>query len=150
MPLSLVLLVLLTAPDEPGGGGAPQRAWELACFVLSLTGLAVRVLTVGFVPGKTSGRNVDAQVAATLNTTGMYSVVRHPLYLSAALLIVAISLVTANWFFPATGLMLFVLLVVRTRIEEENLVARFGESYQRYMERTGRFLPRIRADRPRR
>jgi protein-S-isoprenylcysteine O-methyltransferase Ste14 len=34
-------------------------------------------------------------------------------------------------------------LIMRTRIEEANLVARFGDSYRTYMERTGRFLPRI-------
>jgi protein-S-isoprenylcysteine O-methyltransferase Ste14 len=53
----------------------------------------------------------------------------------------------ANWFFFATGLLLFVVLVIRTRVEEENLVARFGESYRSYMERTGRFLPRMKPDR---
>jgi protein-S-isoprenylcysteine O-methyltransferase Ste14 len=35
------------------------------------------------------------------------------------------------------------LLVIRTRREEEQLVARFGDSYRDYMNRTGRFLPRV-------
>jgi len=37
----------------------------------------------------------------------------------------------------------FLLLVIRTRIEEEKLVARFGQGYRDYMDRTGRFLPRL-------
>jgi protein-S-isoprenylcysteine O-methyltransferase Ste14 len=33
-------------------------------------------------------------------------------------------------------------VVFRTNREEENLIARFGDDYRRYMERTGRFFPR--------
>ncbi|HEY5619351.1 MAG TPA: hypothetical protein VIK60_15535 [Vicinamibacterales bacterium] len=46
-------------------------------------------------------------------------------------------------FFMCGGMVL-VLLVVRTRIEEKNLLARFGEPYRADAERTGRFVPRIR------
>ena len=34
-------------------------------------------------------------------------------------------------------------MVVRTRIEEEKLIERFGDEYRTYMQRTGRFLPRV-------
>jgi protein-S-isoprenylcysteine O-methyltransferase Ste14 len=64
------------------------------------------------------------------------------LYDSAALFMAAISLVAANWFLLVTGVVVFCLLVVRTSTEEEKLVARFGNRYRTYMERTGRFLPR--------
>ena len=65
------------------------------------------------------------------------------MYSSAALLVVALSLVAANWFFFVTGMLLLCLLVARTRTEEANLVARFGDSYRQYMERTGRFVPKL-------
>ena len=52
-------------------------------------------------------------------------------------------LVAANWFLALTGGMTFGLLVLRTRIEEEKLIERFGEDYKEYMKRTGRFLPRL-------
>jgi protein-S-isoprenylcysteine O-methyltransferase Ste14 len=78
-----------------------------------------------------------------LVTHGPYRWIRHPLYTSVALLVAAMSLVAANWFFPVIGLGVLSLLVVRTRTEEANLVARFGDSYRAYMNRTGRFLPRI-------
>jgi protein-S-isoprenylcysteine O-methyltransferase Ste14 len=74
---------------------------------------------------------------------GPYRWIRHPLYTSVALLVAAMSLVAANWFFLVTGIGVLSLLVVRTRTEEANLVARFGDSYRTYMNRTGRFLPRI-------
>ena len=55
--------------------------FENICLLISLFGLFIRVYTVGHTPVNTSGRNVDSQVADTLNTTGSYSLVRHPLYL---------------------------------------------------------------------
>jgi protein-S-isoprenylcysteine O-methyltransferase Ste14 len=83
----------------------------------------------------------------TLIVYGPYRWVRHPFYDSAALLVVAVFLITANWFFFVIGGVLFCLLIIRTRTEEKNLVARFGNSYRAYMERTGRFLPRVGANR---
>jgi protein-S-isoprenylcysteine O-methyltransferase Ste14 len=32
---------------------------------------------------------------------------------------------------------------MRTRKEEQNLIARFGDDYRNYMQRTGRFVPRL-------
>ncbi len=83
----------------------------------------------------------------TLIVNGPYRWVRHPFYDSAALLVVAVFLITANWFFFVIGGVLACLLIIRTRTEEKNLVARFGNRYRAYMERTGRFLPRVGANR---
>jgi protein-S-isoprenylcysteine O-methyltransferase Ste14 len=74
---------------------------------------------------------------------GPYRWLRHPLYLAAALHTAAVSIITANWFLLLVGAVVFCLLVLRTRIEEANLAARFGDDYRTYVERTGRFLPRI-------
>jgi protein-S-isoprenylcysteine O-methyltransferase Ste14 len=97
------------------------------------------------------GRNLTDTVVTrrehTLVVQGPYSWIRHPLYGSAALLTVAVSLITANWFLFVTGAVIVCLLIIRTRTEEDNLVARFGDSYRTYMERTGRFVPRIGANR---
>ena len=54
-----------------------------------------------------------------------------------------ISFAAANWLFLTAGVVLFVLFVIRTRIEEANLLARFGTSYRAYMDSTGRFLPKL-------
>ena len=93
--------------------------------------------------GKNLTDTVVTRQQHTLVQHGPYRFIRHPLYSSAALLIVALSLVAANWFFFVTGVMVFGVLVLRTRTEEANLVARFGPSYQQYMERTGRFVPKL-------
>jgi len=77
-----------------------------------------------------------------LVTHGPYRWVRHPAYDSMTLLIMANSLMAANWFLFVTGSVVFLLIVVRTRTEEQKLLARFGNAYRVYMERTGRFFPR--------
>jgi protein-S-isoprenylcysteine O-methyltransferase Ste14 len=55
----------------------------------------------------------------------------------------SIGIIVANWFLLLAGGGVFGLLATRTRIEEANLVARFGDDYRVYMRRTGRFLPKI-------
>ncbi len=80
----------------------------------------------------------------TLVTTGPYRWVRHPFYVATALAVIANSLVTANWFLALTGGLAVALIVVRTRTEQEKLVERFGDEYRTYMDRTGRFFPRVR------
>jgi protein-S-isoprenylcysteine O-methyltransferase Ste14 len=78
---------------------------------------------------------------------GPYRWVRHPFYASVALLVPGVSLIAANWFLFVTGALVIGLLIIRTRTEEEKLLGRFGDSYRAYMERTGRFVPKIRANR---
>lgn len=79
----------------------------------------------------------------TLVTSGPFRFVRHPLYVAAAVLAPAMALLTANWAIGLLGGVVFVLLALRTRIEERNLIARFGDAYRAYARNTGRFLPRI-------
>ena len=74
-PMLLFAAALATVPEHLG------RSWEALCAGLALTGLALRVATVGFAPKDTSQRNTGRPQAEALNTTGLYSVVRHPLYL---------------------------------------------------------------------
>ena len=79
-----------------------------------------------------------------LVTTGPYQYVRHPFYVSFALGVLAGGMVAANWFILLTGMIPFAFIVARTKIEEEKLVERFGDDYQDYMRRVGRFVPRLR------
>ena len=95
------------------------------------------------------GKNLTDTVVTrrehTLITGGPYRFVRHPFYDSVALFITGIAIAAANWFILAAGTVAIGLIVVRTRIEEEKLLARFGDPYREYVARTGRFLPKLRA-----
>jgi protein-S-isoprenylcysteine O-methyltransferase Ste14 len=132
-------------------------AWSSVSLPNWLRWTGVGVMAIGFgllvwtfrSLGKNLTDTVVTRQAHTLVLHGPYRWIRHPLYGSAALLTVAMSLIAANWFLFAIGVLVFCLLVIRTRTEEEHLVRRFGDSYRSYMQRTGRFLPRIVANRRR-
>jgi protein-S-isoprenylcysteine O-methyltransferase Ste14 len=93
------------------------------------------------------GRNVTDTVVTrqshALVCHGPYRWVRHPLYLAVLILTTGLSLATANGFFFVMGGAILVLIAIRTHVEERHLVARFGAEYRAYMNRTGRFLPRL-------
>src|SRR5216117_3927460 len=76
-----ILLGALQSFSYLGHSHCKTELWGFGCFLVSLAGLLLRFVTVGYAAKRTSGRNTRAQVAATLNTTGIYSLVRHPLYL---------------------------------------------------------------------
>ena len=93
----------------------------------------------------TLGKNLTDTVVTRkeheLVTGGPYRFVRHPFYCAFILAILANSTVPANWFILLTGVSAWLVIVFRTKKEEENLIARFGDDYRGYMERTGRFFP---------
>jgi protein-S-isoprenylcysteine O-methyltransferase Ste14 len=93
------------------------------------------------------GKNLTDTVVTrrehNLVVSGPYRWVRHPFYDCVAMLVAGSALLAANWCTALTGGLLFVMFATRCRIEEEKLVARFGDEYRRYMEHTGRFLPKL-------
>lgn len=78
-----------------------------------------------------------------LVTSGPYRWVRHPLYTVGSSFIVSFGIMADNWFIAGLGVLAFMLMAARTPAEEANLVAKFGDEYRVYMQRTGRFLPRL-------
>ena len=112
------------------------------------------VVAIGTVPViywifSTLGNNISPTEATrrghTLVTHGPYRWVRHPLYTLGVVFYLSLSLVTALWWLPLASLPGFLMLVRRTRAEEASLIAAFGDEYRAYMQRTGRFLPGLRA-----
>ena len=79
-----------------------------------------------------------------LVTTGIYRLIRHPMYSSFFLLAVAQVLLLPNWFAGATGLVAVgILYAFRVRQEERMMIERFGADYQNYMAHTARLIPWI-------
>ena len=70
---------------------------------LSILGFVVRAIAIATTPKGTSGRNTkEGQVAESLNTTGIYSTVRHPLYLGNYFMWIGIVMFTFNWSFVSS------------------------------------------------
>jgi protein-S-isoprenylcysteine O-methyltransferase Ste14 len=93
--------------------------------------------------GKNLTDTVVTRAEARLVTHGPYRCVRHPFYVTAALLMSSVTLLTANWLIGVSSVAVLALLAVRTPKEEQMLIERFGQEYRNYMARTGRFVPRL-------
>ena len=91
------------------------------------------------------GKNLTDTVVTrrehTLVTHGPYRWVRHPFYVVVFLWGLSMSLLTANWILVLLGVAAVTMLVTRTRVEEAKLAERFGDKYQAYVRRTGKFVP---------
>jgi protein-S-isoprenylcysteine O-methyltransferase Ste14 len=147
LPL-LVLALSLIAFREfkyPFGSELLDNIWEIFCLAVSLSGLIVRIITVGSVPEGTSGRNTKAQVADVLNTTGMYSIVRNPLYLGNFIIWFGLSLFVRAWWLSLIIILIFWIYYERIIFaEEEFLRKKFGQPYLDWAEKTPVFIPRFR------
>ena len=102
----------------------------ITCVVLSFSGQVIRAIAIGTANKYTSGRNTKEQVAEALNTKGIYSTVRHPLYLGNYFMWIGIVLFTYNIWFVLVVSLLFWLYYERIMFAEERFLERkFGEEY---------------------
>jgi len=109
-----------------------------------IAGFLVRSYTIGTTPKGTSGRNTQQQVAEQLNSTGMYSMVRHPLYLGNYLMWIGIVLFTKNISFAIIVSLLFWIYYERIMFAEERFLERkFGEAYLTWSLKAPAFIPKV-------
>ena len=138
------IITWLVSPATIGWGRLPLPTavrWGFVALGFVCTGLLYWTLSS---LGKNLTDTVVTRENATLVTRGPYRWVRHPFYVTGALMLLSITGLSANGLIGGLGLIPLVLLAVRTPKEEQMLVARFGEAYEDYMRRTGRFVPRFR------
>jgi protein-S-isoprenylcysteine O-methyltransferase Ste14 len=113
-------------------------------------GVVLGVLTIPSVYWVLSslGKNVSETVLTKpdheLVTAGPYRWIRHPLYTTGLSLLFAVGLMAANVALLSFAVLAAILIrwVVIPR-EEAALTHRFGDDYRRYMQRSGRLLPRV-------
>ena len=116
---------------------------EMIFLGVSLFGQLIRIITVGFAPGNTSGRNTaGGQIADVINTTGIYSVVRHPLYIGNYFM----------WLGPVLFLRSVWVVIVFTLVywlyyeriifaEEQFLRRKFEDAYDKWSETVRAVIP---------
>lgn len=118
---------------------------EYLAIIICTVGLIIRIITVGFTPANTSGRNTaQGQVADTVNTQGMYSLVRHPLYVGNFFMWLGIAVLTANFWFILSFIFAYWLYYERIMYAEEDfLTTKFGSRYTDWTAVTPAFIPRL-------
>jgi protein-S-isoprenylcysteine O-methyltransferase Ste14 len=116
---------------------------ELIFLGVSLFGQIIRILTVGFAPRNTSGRNtVNGQLADELNVTGIYSLLRHPLYLGNLFMWLGpVLFIRSIWFTVVFGLLYWLYYERIMFAEEQYLRKKFGEIYDKWSETVSSFIP---------
>lgn len=75
--------------------------------------------------------------------SGIYKYIRHPLYLSLLLLGTGVMMKNPEIRQLIPGLINLVALYFTARIEEKEMISRFGDAYLQYMKETRMFIPFI-------
>lgn len=126
-----------------------DHQWLAAGSLVALVGLGVRAYVVGTAPRGTSGRNTLRHKASRLNTRGLYSVVRHPLYLGNALLWAGPALATGVWWtLPAVAIAFGLVYGPIIRVEERFLDEEFGEEFRSWARATPGLVPKLQGWKP--
>lgn len=79
-----------------------------------------------------------------LITNGIYGLIRHPMYASQWLWVIAQPLLLQNWIAGFLNLIIFIpFYILRVQAEEKMMLNSFGEEYKTYMQKTGAVFPRL-------
>jgi protein-S-isoprenylcysteine O-methyltransferase Ste14 len=126
-----------------------EHAWVESALAIvgigvSLLGIVVRSYTIGVTPKGTSGRNTQKQIADSLNTTGIYSIVRHPLYVGNYLMWAGLLLFAGNIAYFLVASLIYWLYYERIMYAEERfLEKKFGESFIDWSLKVPAFIPQF-------
>jgi len=147
--MAVFFILALAGYRTPFENPGLNLAWDSFCLAVALLGEGIRFFTVGYVPRGTSGRNTKGQVAETLNTTGMYAVVRNPLYLGNFIIWFGLSLFMKLWWFTALISLFFLVFYERIIFTEERFLReKFGDEFLQWAEKTPVIIPNFKNWRP--
>lgn len=137
-PLPLILLTFVFFRPL-----SPSWHWTALGLAVAFLGEGIRAVSVGYAGSGTSGRESFLK-AESLNTSGLYSLVRNPLYWGNGLIFAGLLTVYAQPLALAVFI-LFLLLQYHFIVlaEESFLRERYGPAYDDYCRRVGRWLPRF-------
>ena len=134
-------LILLTFAFFRPVSAAPL--WTMVGLAVTFLGEGIRAVSVGYAGSGTSGRESYLK-AESLNTAGLYSLVRNPLYWGNGLIFAGLLTVYAQ---PLALAVFIVFLFLQYHFivlaEESFLYERYGSGYEEYCRRVNRWLPRF-------
>jgi lipid A Kdo2 1-phosphate O-methyltransferase len=146
VPSVIVLLSLffVSSNQYPDGSYEKHLGYAGFCMLFSFLGLFIRCITIGYAPEKTSGRNTKKQVAETLNQTGIYSLIRHPLYVGNFFMFLGIILFVRSLSLTIIFTLFYWMYYERIMFTEEQFLRhKFGPKYQQWADKTPAIIPRF-------
>jgi protein-S-isoprenylcysteine O-methyltransferase Ste14 len=117
-----VVIAYFNGASGPFSSEIANLAWFWTAFGVALAGALLRLVTSGYAALGTSGSNKVGAVAAELNTTGPYSLVRNPLYTGRILNFTGIAMLSGSWVYGALTFLVSVLVYERISVYEEEFL----------------------------
>ncbi|MEO0909232.1 MAG: isoprenylcysteine carboxylmethyltransferase family protein [Pseudomonadota bacterium] len=136
--IGLIWLIARTLPEFSFSFPGQTIA---AVFVAAI-GVAIDVISLNFfMRAKTTVSPISPEKTTSLVTDGVYKYTRNPMYLGLTFILSGFAIWQGN-LFGFVGVILFVGYVTRFQIipEETILREKFGQEYEDYCSRTGRWL----------
>jgi protein-S-isoprenylcysteine O-methyltransferase Ste14 len=141
--LGIVLFVALFQPNAfPMESLNLPMSLRFAGIALAFMGLLLMywsLVSLGKNFSGSSGTHSDTQLC----DAGPYQFMRHPYYTATLLLSSGLSIAVSSWVLFVGSLLLFALLSIRSRAEEQELTRQFPDAYAAMQRRTGRFIPKL-------
>lgn len=142
--LGLYILKELDSGFILGNETIGEDIYNYFCLLIGLSGLFIRLHVVGYAAENTSGKNTAEQKADSVNSTGLYSIVRHPLYLGNFLMWLSPALLIGNiWFIIIFCLVYWIYYERIMYAEEAYLRDKFGDKYIYWANTVPAFIPKF-------
>jgi protein-S-isoprenylcysteine O-methyltransferase Ste14 len=120
----------------------PFSPVQLVSWILLI--LSVYVVITGYMLLKRKGKpDSNFENTSLLVKSGIYGYIRHPLYLSVFLLGTGIMLKNPEKVQLVLGIVNLIAVYITARMEENEMIAKFGDQYRIYMKETKMFIPFI-------
>lgn len=149
LPFALCPAALIVARVAELSSYRPQN-WdapsELLSVLFAASSLCLLSFTLGTHQVPISLWHQSDDAPEHIVTEGAYSRIRHPFYASYLLALVGSVVLFPHW--ATIGLAIYAgVVLTATAVNEERKIinSEYGAEYARYIARTGRFLPRLRA-----
>ena len=118
----------------------PLSIGQILSWILLM--LSAYIAVAGYLTLKRKGKpDSNFENTSVLVKSGLYGYIRHPLYLSIFLLGTGIMLKHTGPLQLSLGTLNLIAIYLTARIEEKEMIARFGEEYKDYMKETRMFIP---------
>jgi protein-S-isoprenylcysteine O-methyltransferase Ste14 len=147
LPVALIppglLIFYYQITSTPGFDWAGFLAWyKFPCLGVVLLGQLIRSYAIAYAAVHTSGRNIHGQLANVVNNTGLYSMVRHPLYLGNFFMALGVAMLSCSVWFVLVYILAFWIYYERIIYAEEHFISqKFDEQLQAWAAKTSTFIP---------
>jgi protein-S-isoprenylcysteine O-methyltransferase Ste14 len=119
---------------------APFSVTQILSWILLI--LSAWIAIAGYLTLKRKGKpDSNFENTSVLVKSGLYGYIRHPLYLSIFMFGTGVVLKQTGIVQICLGLVNLTAIYVTARIEEKEMITKFGDEYRVYMKESGMFIP---------